>query len=172
MPKARDPNFASAAVFAFCFAFSHRASGTRWDELFSDAKTAEDRTQQIIRGVRSSDLAERLMRLAQLFGAELGRGGGRRREMRHRERKMLASRAERSQMALTREKGVVGIFFRADELQNRLAQQIDSGAGFRRQPDLGDTVGGAAAGLGARPAASVGAHPSPQTAGKAGRARR
>ena len=51
---------------------------------------------------------------------------------------------------LTREKGVVGIFFRADELQNRLAQQIDSGAGFRRQPDLDDTVDGAAAGLDAR----------------------
>ena len=40
-------------------------------DTMPDAKTAEDRTQQIIRGVRSGDLAERVMRLAQLLGAKL-----------------------------------------------------------------------------------------------------
>ncbi len=50
-------------------------AASRWDsvgrDLFSDAETTEDRTQQIIRGVRAGDFAERVMCLAQLLGAKL-----------------------------------------------------------------------------------------------------
>src|ERR1700682_3347101 len=98
-------------------------SGTSWGRRsLPDAETTEDRTQEIIRGVRSGDLAQRVMCLTQPLGAELERGSGRGREMRGRERKVLSSRAERSQMALTRQEGRVGVFFRADNFQNRLAQ--------------------------------------------------
>ena len=90
------------------------------------------------------------MRLAQLLGAKLERGSGHGREMRRRERKVLSSRAKRPHMALTCQEGVVGVFLGADNFQNRLAQQIDSAAGFRRQPDLGDTIDGAAARLRSR----------------------
>ena len=70
--------------------------------------------------------------------------------MRRRQRKVLSSRAKRSHVSLTCQEGVVGVFLCADNFQNRLAQQIDSAAGFRRQPDLGDTIDGAAARLHSR----------------------
>ena len=99
-----------------------RLTTTPSNQLFSDAETTEDRTQQIIRGVRSGDFAERVMRLAQLLCAKLERGSRRGRQMRRRERNMLSSRVERSHMALTSQEGIVGVFLRADNFQNRLAQ--------------------------------------------------
>src|ERR1700737_1200083 len=90
--------------------------------LFSDAETTEDRPQQIIGGVCSGDFAERVMRLTQLLGAKLERGSGWWREMRRGERQVLSSRAKRSHVPLACQEGVVGVFLRADNFQNRLAQ--------------------------------------------------
>jgi hypothetical protein len=99
-----------------------RLTTTSSNRLFSDAETTEDRTQQIIRGVRAGDFAERVMRLAQVLCAKLERGSQRGRQMRRSERKMLSSRVERSHMALTCEECIMSVFLRADNFQNRLAQ--------------------------------------------------
>ena len=106
--------------------------------LLAYAEAPEDLAEQIVGGELAGDRRQGALSEAQFFGKEFEFG-----QLVARRRDALGGVGERAQVAFARDENVLGRM-PAGGVQQGLAQQVDTGAGARREMDL-RTVGSIAA---------------------------